>query len=65
MLEVIGGSKYLGEIVNVVAEDRILDEKGEISLQKLHPISYDPAHHGYYVLGEKVGNAFKDGKELK
>lgn len=26
---------------------------------------YEPVHHGYVVLGERVGNAFSDGKKLK
>ena len=28
-------------------------------------ITYEPVHHGYVVLGERVGNAFADGKKLK
>ena len=54
----------LGRIVNVCAEERILTD-GKIDLQKFHPITYDPSGHGYYTLGEKVGNAFSDGKKLK
>ena len=54
----------IGRIVNVCAEEHILTE-GVIDLQKFHPITYDPCGHGYYTLGEKVGNAFSDGKKLK
>ena len=54
----------LGRIVNVCAEERILTD-GKIDLSKFHPITYDPSGHGYYTLGEKVGNAFSDGKKLK
>ena len=43
----------------------ILDENGNISPDKLKPITFDPVNHTYLVLGEKVGNAFQDGKELK
>ena len=32
---------------------------------KLRPIIFDPIHNTYRVLGEKVGNAFKDGAKLK
>ena len=32
---------------------------------KFHPISFEPAHNAYHVLGEKVGNAFQDGGQLK
>lgn len=54
----------LGKIVNVCAEERILTD-GKIDLTKFRPITYDPSGHGYYTLGEKVGNAFSDGKALK
>lgn len=54
----------LGRIVNVCAEERILTD-GRIDLTKFRPITYDPSGHGYYTLGEKVGNAFSDGKTLK
>jgi len=57
--------KYLGEIVGVLADERILGEDGEVDLGKFHPITYDPARYGYYALGEKVGQAFSDGKKLK
>lgn len=54
----------LGKIVNVCAEERILTD-GRVDLTKFRPITYDPSGHGYYTLGEKVGNAFSDGKALK
>ncbi len=63
--EVIGGNKFIGEIKNVSADEGILNDEGEIDLTKFRPITYDPVHHGYYALGEKVGNAFKDGLQLK
>lgn len=64
LIKVIDGSKYLAEIVNVVADESILGDDGEISLEKFHPITYDTVHYGYYALGEKVGTAFHDGKRL-
>jgi len=54
----------IGRIVNVCAEERILTE-GKVDLAKFHPITFDPSGHGYYTLGEKVGQAFADGKKLK
>ena len=54
-----------GEIVNVAARDSILGEDGKIDPAKLEAISYDPVHHKYLVIGEAVGNAFSDGKQLK
>lgn len=55
----------VGEIVNVCADERILGENGKIDPVKLRPITFDPVNNEYLVLGEKVGNAFQDGKKLK
>ena len=54
----------IGEIVNVSADEKILNEDGKINPKKLNPLVYDSANHAYYTLGEKVGNAFSDGKLL-
>ena len=53
------------QIVNICVDESILNEKGKIDLDKFQPIAYDSANHDYRVIGEKVGNAFKDGKLLK
>ena len=54
-----------GEIVNVSADESILDENGNVDVKKLQPITFDPFNNKYIVLGETVGNAFKDGLQLK
>lgn len=54
-----------GEIVNVSADECILDENGNVDVAKLQPITFDPFNNKYVVLGETVGNAFKDGLQLK
>lgn len=55
----------IGEIVNVSADETILDDKGRIDPLKFEPITFDPVNNHYLVIGEKVGNAFKDGLKLK
>ena len=55
----------IGEVVNVSVDNSILNEKGKIDLTKFKPICYDTDGHGYYTLGEKVGQAFFDGFKLK
>lgn len=57
--------RLVGEIVNVNADESILDENGAIDVDKLEPITFDPVKHTYRKLGEKVGNAFQDGAKLK
>lgn len=65
LVKVIDNSKYLGEIKNVSVDESVLGEDGQIDLKLFHPITYDTVHYGYYALGERVGNAFKDGNQLR
>ena len=55
----------IGEIVNICADESVLAEDGQIDIMKLQPITFDPVHNGYHVIGEQIGNAFSDGKELE
>lgn len=55
----------VGEIVNISADESILDENGNVDAKKLGAIIFDPTDHSYRVVGEKVGNAFSDGNKLK
>ena len=55
----------LGEIVNVTADDSVLDANGKLDVEKLAHVCYDSAGHGYYVMEHRIGNAFSDGKEIK
>ena len=65
LIKVLEGSMYFAKIVNIVADESVLSDEGKIKLSKFFPITYDPSEHGYYDLGERVGNAFKDGAKLK
>lgn len=57
--------RLVGEIINVCADEKILDENGKIDLTKFSPITYDPVHHTYRKLGDVVGKSFSDGLKLK
>lgn len=57
--------RLVGEIVNVCADERVLGENGKVDPAKLKPITFDPMNHAYLALGEKVGNAFSDGLQMK
>ena len=55
----------VGKVVNVCVDEAYLDAKGKVDVAKLQPITFDPVHHHYLALGEKVGQAFHDGLVLK
>ena len=48
-----GGARVVGEIVNMSAEESILDEQGNIDLAKLQPVIFDSAKNEYIVWLEK------------
>lgn len=54
----------VGEIVNVSADESILTD-GNVDYKKLDAIIFDPTSAAYIRLGDKVGNAFRDGNQLK
>lgn len=54
----------IGNIKRLLVDDKYFDENGKIDLAKMRIIAYDPFNHGYYVVGEKVGQAFSEGRKL-
>ena len=59
------GYYLVAEIVNILVDEKYLAEDGNPDMEKMELIVFDPIHHSYIQLGEKVGNAFSDGKALK
>ncbi len=58
------GFRVLGEIVNVLADEQVLDDKGKVDPTKLNAFVFDQFQSGYYAIGEKVGQAWNSGKEF-
>lgn len=56
-------SAIVGRIVNVKANEEVLDEKGKVDVTKLHALMFDQFRNDYYVTGEKVGKAWNAGRE--
>jgi len=54
----------VGKIVNVAAEEKVLSADGKIDPTKVNALIFDQFQHGYYVTGEKVGQAWNAGKDL-
>ncbi len=55
------GLRVLGKIVNVLADEKVLDEKGKIDAAKLNAFAFDQMRNGYYAMGEKIGQAWNAG----
>ncbi|MCM1233739.1 MAG: flavin reductase family protein [Ruminococcus flavefaciens] len=57
-------SGIVGKIVNVKADENVLDENGTVNPVKLKALAFDSFQHGYYSIGEKVATAWNVGSEL-
>lgn len=60
-----GGFRVLGEIVNVLAEESVLDASGKVDPTKLNAFVFDQFQSGYYAIGEKIGQAWDSGKAFQ
>ena len=58
------GLRVLGEIVSVLADERILDEEGKIDVSKINTFLFDQVSFGYYAVGDVVGKAWHSGAPL-
>lgn len=57
--------RLVGEIMNVSLDERILGDDGKVSFDKFHPLAFDWMNKIYLSLGDKVGDAYKDGLALR
>ena len=58
------GLRVLGKIVNVLADEKVLDDAGKIDAGKLHAFAFDQMQNGYYAIGEKAGKAWHSGADF-
>jgi len=57
-------TQFVGEIMDVKADEAILDADGTISVEKLEPIIFAPGKGAYYRVGAFLGQAFSIGKQV-
>ena len=58
------GLRVLGEIVNVLADEKILDAEGKIDGGKINAFLFDQVKFDYYKVGEVCGKAWHSGAPL-
>lgn len=58
------GCGVIGKVVNVTADESVM-VGDKIDMTSVNAIAFDPYTHGYYKVTERVGEAFKDGLQLK
>lgn len=54
----------VGRILNVSVDENVLGEDGRIDVGLMRPIIYDPCRREYRAVGEKVGKAYSEGRNI-
>jgi flavin reductase (DIM6/NTAB) family NADH-FMN oxidoreductase RutF len=58
-------TQFIGEIMDIKAEESMLDEKGVLDIGKVKPFLFAPESRNYYGIGKYLGKAFSAGKEIQ
>lgn len=58
-------TQFIGEIVDVKADESVLNEKGLPDIEKVKPVIFSPETRAYHGVGRYIGDAFSIGKVLK
>jgi len=56
-------TEFIGEIVDVKADDEVLSESGMPDIEKIRPIIFSPGERTYHGVGVFLGPAFSTGKD--
>jgi flavin reductase (DIM6/NTAB) family NADH-FMN oxidoreductase RutF len=57
-------TQFVGEILDVKANEEVLDATGMPDIQKVLPIIFSPGNRVYYGVGGSLGHGFALGKEI-
>lgn len=61
-LEIGLHTQFIGEIMDIKAEESVLGQNGLADILKVKPLIFDPGEGAYYGIGERIGKAFSIGK---
>jgi flavin reductase (DIM6/NTAB) family NADH-FMN oxidoreductase RutF len=56
-------TEFIGEILDVKADESVLSNDGSPDIEKVRPIIFSPGSRVYYGIGKKLGKAFSIGKK--
>jgi hypothetical protein len=57
-------TQFVGQILDVKADEEVLDAGGMPDILKILPIIISPGNRVYYGVGASLGHAFAVGKEV-
>ncbi len=57
-------TQFVGEIMDVKAEESCFGDEGKLSIEKVRPFCWAPEDNFYYAIGRRLGRGFSVGKKL-
>lgn len=65
LAEIVRGNHIhaiVGKMVNIAVDESVLNEKGKIDATKTGMLFFDSFSNSYFTLGDKVGEAWNEGR---
>ncbi|MBI5341824.1 MAG: flavin reductase family protein [Deltaproteobacteria bacterium] len=57
-------TQFIGEILDVKAEESVLGEKGFPDIEKVRPLLFEPEVNTYHGVGKYIGKTYKIGRQI-
>ena len=64
MHEIGSHTLFVGEIMDVIADQDVYDDNGKLDVRKVNPVLWAPDDGGYYGVGKYLGESFSIGKSI-
>ncbi len=58
-------TRFIGQVLDVKADESVLGEDGTLDIEKVNPFSYIPGNRTYYGIGRYLENAHSVGAQLR
>jgi len=63
-LEIGLHTEFVGEVLDVKADERVLDDEGAPDIARIQPLIFAPGNRAYFGVGEFLGDAFSIGRRI-
>lgn len=57
-------TQFIGEIIEITADENVLNEKGQPDISLINPFIYDNASRAYFAVGDKISDAYANTKQV-
>jgi flavin reductase (DIM6/NTAB) family NADH-FMN oxidoreductase RutF len=57
-------TEFIGEILDIKAEEAVIGENGNPDMEKLRPIAYEPVNRRYFQIGSFLAKSHSVGREI-